>query len=90
MRPDKFTSKLQEALSDAQSLAVGLDHNYIEPIHILSTLLEQQGCLPLLVQAGANAATLKAQVEQAIEQLPKVQNPDGELRFFTGRCTCLQ
>ena len=40
MRPDKFTSKLQEALADAQSLAVGLDHNYIEPIHILSAFFE--------------------------------------------------
>ncbi|WP_415882666.1 ATP-dependent chaperone ClpB [Neptuniibacter sp. QD72_48] len=81
MRPDKFTSKLQEALADAQSLAVGLDNNYIEPIHILSALIEQQGTVPLLEQAGANVHALKNQVDQTVRQLPKVQNPDGELRF---------
>ncbi|WP_415889478.1 ATP-dependent chaperone ClpB [Neptuniibacter sp. SY11_33] len=81
MRPDKFTSKLQEALADAQSLAVGLDNNYIEPIHLLSALLDQQGTAPLLEQAGANIHVLKNQVDQTVRQLPKVQNPDGELRF---------
>lgn len=81
MRPDKFTSKLQEALADAQSLAVGLDNNYIEPIHLLSALIDQQGTVPLLEQAGANVHALKNQVDQTVRQLPKVQNPDGELRF---------
>ncbi|WP_415904602.1 ATP-dependent chaperone ClpB [Neptuniibacter sp. QD48_55] len=81
MRPDKFTSKLQEALADAQSLAVGLDNNYIEPIHLLSALIDQQGTVPLLEQAGTNVHALKKQVDQTVRQLPKVQNPDGELRF---------
>ena len=43
MRMDKMTSKLQQALADAQSLAVGKDHNYIEPVHLLSALLDQKG-----------------------------------------------
>ncbi len=83
MRPDKFTSKLQEALADAQSLAVGLDHNYIEPIHILSALLDQQQgtTAQLLVQAGANLQQLKSQIERGLQGLARVQNPDGELRF---------
>ncbi len=83
MRPDKFTSKLQEALADAQSLAVGRDNNYVEPIHILSALVEQQNSsiAQILVQAGVNVQTLKGQVEQSLQRLPQVQDPDGELRF---------
>lgn len=83
MRPDKMTSKLQEALADAQSLAVGLDHNYIEPIHILQALLEQQqgGTVPLLGQAGVDVQRLKAKAQQLIEQLPRVETPDGDIRF---------
>lgn len=83
MRPDKFTSKLQEALADAQSLAVGRDNNYVEPIHILSALLEQQNSsiAQILVQAGVNVQALKGQVEQSLQCLPQVQDPDGELRF---------
>ena len=83
MRPDKMTSKLQEALADAQSLAVGLDHNYIEPIHILQALLEQQqgGTVPLLGQAGVDVQRLNAKAQQLIEQLPRVETPDGDIRF---------
>lgn len=83
MRPDKFTSKLQEALAEAQSLAVGLDHNFIEPIHILVALLEQkQGSTrQVLQQAGANLMQLSQQLNSALQRLAKVQNPDGEIRF---------
>ncbi|WP_067862726.1 ATP-dependent chaperone ClpB [Neptuniibacter marinus] len=83
MRPDKFTSQLQEALADAQSLAVGRDHNYIEPVHILQALLEQQqgSSVQLLAQAGADMQRLKNQTTQYIDRLPSVQNPDGEIRF---------
>ncbi|MDF2182318.1 ATP-dependent chaperone ClpB [Neptuniibacter sp. CAU 1671] len=83
MRPDKFTAKLQEALADAQSLAVGRDHNYIEPIHLLSALLEQrQGTAgQVLQQAGANVASLRQQLQSKLEALPRVSNPDGEVRF---------
>ena len=83
MRPDKFTAKLQEALADAQSLAVGRDHNYIEPLHLLSALLDQQqGSTPqLLAQAGANLHALKQKVAQALDDLPRVNNADGEIRI---------
>ena len=56
MRMDKLTSKFQAALADAQSLAVGRDHQFIEPVHVMLSLLDQQGgtVRPLLVKAGAN------------------------------------
>ena len=59
MRMDKLTNQLQMALADAQSLALGKDHNYIEPVHLLSVLLEQQGgsSRPLLQKAGADIAS---------------------------------
>ncbi|MFW1677241.1 ATP-dependent chaperone ClpB [Pontibacter sp. JAM-7] len=83
MRPDKFTAKLQEALADAQSLAVGRDHNFIEPLHLLSALLEQrQGTAgQVLQQAGANLQNLRQQLQTKLEALPRVNNPDGEVRF---------
>lgn len=83
MRPDKFTSQLQEALADAQSLAVGRDHNYIEPVHLLHALLEQKqgSAVQLLAQAGADMQRLKSLTAQYIDRLPSVQNPDGEIRF---------
>jgi ATP-dependent Clp protease ATP-binding subunit ClpB len=79
MRPDKFTSQLQEALADAQSLAVGRDHNYIEPVHLLHALLEQKqgSAVQLLAQAGADMQRLKSLTAQYIDRLPSVQNPDG-------------
>lgn len=81
MRPDKFTAKLQDALADAQSLAVGHDHNYIEPVHLLSALIEQQNgsVKPLLVQAGADIQRLQRELDTAIKSLPTIQNPDGNL-----------
>ena len=60
MRMDKLTNQLQMALADAQSLALGKDHNFIEPAHLLSALINQQGgaCRPLLQKAGADVAGL--------------------------------
>ncbi|ANG61192.1 ATP-dependent chaperone ClpB [Marinobacterium aestuarii] len=83
MRPDKFTSKLQEALSDAQSLAVGRDHNMMEPLHLLAAFIEQtDGSIrPLLSRAGANLQALTQKLGQALERLPQVQSPDGEIRL---------
>ncbi|NRP15488.1 ATP-dependent chaperone ClpB [Marinobacterium sp. xm-a-152] len=83
MRPDKFTSKLQEALSDAQSLAVGKDHNQIEPIHLLAALIDQSGgsIRPLLKQAGAELPQLTRKVGEALERLPVVSSPDGDIRL---------
>jgi len=83
MRPDKFTSKLQEALADAQSMAIGKDHNMIEPVHLLAALLEQRGgaVRPLLKQAGADLPSLARKVGEALDRLPVVSNPDGEIRM---------
>ncbi|WP_395769840.1 ATP-dependent chaperone ClpB [Arenimonas sp.] len=81
MRIDKFTSKFQQALSDAQSLAVGRDHSLIEPAHLLLALIDQQGgnSLPVLRQAGVNLPVLKQKLSEALEQLPKVSGQDGQV-----------
>ncbi|WP_293268432.1 ATP-dependent chaperone ClpB [Neptunomonas sp.] len=83
MRPDKFTSKLQDALGEAQSLAVGKDHNFIEPIHLLAAFLQQQNgsVKPLLAQAGAALPQLARKVGETLDRLPQVQSPDGEIRL---------
>jgi len=83
MRPDKFTSKLQDALADAQSLAIGKDHTMIEPVHLLAAFLEQRGgsIRPLLKQAGAEPMQLTRKVGEALDRLPVVSNPDGEIRL---------
>ena len=61
MRMDKLTSRFQQAIADAQSLAVGRDHNVIEPAHLLVALLDQQGggTRPLLAQSGVNVPALR-------------------------------
>jgi ATP-dependent Clp protease ATP-binding subunit ClpB len=71
---DKLTNPLQNALADAQSLAVGRDHNFIEPQHILVAMLEQQGgsTRPLLEKAGADVNTLRSEAQGALEALPRV------------------
>src|SRR5690554_3131933 len=81
MRIDKLTSKLQSALSDAQSLAVGRDHNLIEPVHLMQALLDQQGgsVQPLLRHAGADTARVRRAVAQEIENLPEVQGSAGDV-----------
>lgn len=83
MRPDKFTSKLQDALTDAQSLAVGKDHNFIEPIHLLAAFIEQRdgSVRPLLGQAGAQLPLLTRKIGEALDRLPQVNDPDGEIRL---------
>ena len=72
MRIDKFTTKFQEALSDAQSLAVGGDQQFIEPVHLLAALLRQDddASASLLSRAGVNVAGLKADVDKALGRLP--------------------
>jgi len=74
MRMDKLTSQLQTALADAQSLAAGRDHNFIEPVHLLVALLDQQGgsCRPLLTQAGANVASLRQGAGEKLEAIARV------------------
>ncbi len=77
MRLDKFTTKFQEALSDAQSIALGNDHAYIEPVHMLVAMLKQDdGPKALLQRAGANVPGLLAAAEAAVKRLPQVQGND--------------
>jgi len=83
MRMDKLTSKFQEVLSDAQSLAVGHDNQFIEPIHVMTAMLDQQGgtVRPLLSNAGVNVNSLRSQLGQALEQLPQVQGMAGDVHI---------
>ncbi len=81
MRMDKLTSRFQQALSDAQSLAVGRDHNLIEPAHLLLALLDQSGggTRPLLAQAGVNVPLLRERLGEVMEKLPKVSGQAGSV-----------
>ena len=81
MRMEKLTSKLQQALSDAQSLAVGKDHSYLEPVHVISALLEQKGgsLRPLLTQTGFDLAMLRSGLDKLLAALPVVKDHSGEL-----------
>ncbi len=83
MRIDRLTSKLQLALSDAQSLAVGFDHPAIEPAHLLHALLEQQGgsIKPLLMQVGFDINSLRKELGKELDALPKIQNPTGDVNM---------
>ncbi|RYX97431.1 MAG: ATP-dependent chaperone ClpB [Comamonadaceae bacterium] len=77
MRQDKLTTKFQEALGDAQSLALGNDNGYIEPAHLLSAMLRQDdGPRALLERAGVNIPGLQAQIDAAVKKLPQVQGQD--------------
>ena len=81
MRMDKLTSRFQQALADAQSLAVGRDQNMLEPIHVMTALLDQQGgsTAPLLTQAQVNVPALRQRLAAALEQLPKVSGQEGNI-----------
>ena len=77
MRQDKLTTKFQEALSDAQSLALGNDHGYIEPLHLLSAMLRQEeGPRALLQRAGVNMSALQFATDAAVKKLPQVQGQE--------------
>jgi len=81
MRMDKLTSKLQIALADAQSLALGRDNPFIEPVHLMIALLNQQGgsVRYLLTKAGANVNLLRSQLGEAVDRLPQVEGTPGEV-----------
>ena len=83
MRLDKLTSKFQLALADAQSLAIGQDHQFIEPAHVMVALLDQQGggVRGLLTKSGVNVNLLRSQLGEAIDRLPKVEGTDGEIHI---------
>jgi ATP-dependent Clp protease ATP-binding subunit ClpB len=83
MRMDKLTSKFQMALADAQSLAVGRDHQFIEPVHLLAALLDQQGgtVRHLLTKAGSNVNLLRSRLGDALDQQPRVEGAAGEVHI---------
>jgi ATP-dependent Clp protease ATP-binding subunit ClpB len=83
MRMDKLTSKFQLALQDAQSLALGRDHQIIEPLHLLISMLDQEGgtVRHLLQMAGTNVNLLRSHLGEALDQLPSVQGTGGELHI---------
>jgi ATP-dependent Clp protease ATP-binding subunit ClpB len=83
MRLDKLTSKFQMALADAQSLAVGQDHQFIEPAHVMVALLDQQGgsVRGLLTKSGVNVNLLRSQLGDAVDRLPKVEGTGGEVHI---------
>ncbi|MBR9813615.1 ATP-dependent chaperone ClpB [bacterium] len=77
---DKLTTQFQKALADAQSLAVGRDHPHIEPAHVLAALLNDNGSArQLLASAGANTSRLRARLDEALDDLPRVGTPTGEV-----------
>jgi len=81
MRFDKLTTKFQQALADAQSMALGNDNGFIEPQHLLSALLNQEdgGTSSLLARAGVAVPKLKTALARAIDRLPKVEGQGGEI-----------
>ncbi|PYF77816.1 ATP-dependent Clp protease ATP-binding subunit ClpB [Marinomonas alcarazii] len=83
MRIDRLTSKLQLALSDAQSIALGQDHSYIEPLHLMMALLDQQGgsTRPILQQAGIPVAKFRESLNELLSRLPKVNDHDGNVQM---------
>ena len=90
MRMDKLTTKFQMALSDAQSLAVGNDHQFLEPVHLMAALLDQQGATVrhLLARAGVNVNGLRSQLGIELDSLPRVDGTAGDVQLSNalGRC----
>jgi ATP-dependent Clp protease ATP-binding subunit ClpB len=83
MRMDKLTSKFQAALAEAQSLALGHDHQFIEPVHVMAALLDQEGgtVRPLLSQCGVNVNQLRASLEEALRRIPRVEGIGGDVQI---------
>ncbi len=83
MRMDKLTSKFQMAIADAQSLAVGRDNQYIEPVHLMAALMDQEGgsVRPILAQSGVNVASLRTNLDAALDRLPTVEGTAGEVHI---------
>lgn len=82
MRPDRLTSKFQLALQDAQSMALGRDHAYIEPVHLLLAMLNQDGgtLRPLLTMAGIDSNSLRVELDKALERMPRVSGGDMDVQ----------
>src|ERR1700716_1820030 len=83
MRMDKLTSRFQQSLADAQSLALGRDHQFLEPAHVMLALLDSQGgsVRPLLLKAGADINKLRSELGALLDRLPKVEGTPGEIHI---------
>ena len=83
MRLDKFTQAFQTAIADAQSIALGKDHQFIEPVHIMLALINQSNSstIALLKSAGVSVNALRNQIEQAIDELPQVTGSGGDVQL---------
>ncbi|NOR69814.1 MAG: ATP-dependent chaperone ClpB [Methylomarinum sp.] len=83
MRMDKLTSKFQQALGDAQSLAVGKDQQFIEPLHVMLALIDQDGgsIKPLLIQTAVNVSALRAEIAEEITKLATVSGTGGDVQL---------
>jgi ATP-dependent Clp protease ATP-binding subunit ClpB len=83
---DKLTSKFQMALSDAQSLALGKDHQFIEPVHVMIALLEQEGgsIKPLLTQAGVNPGLVRTDLGKELDRIATVSGTGGDVQISNG------
>src|SRR5262245_26646915 len=81
MRQDKLTTKFQQALADAQSLAIGRDHQFIEPAHVMLALLDQEGgsIRPLFVKAAVDINRLRSELGASLDRLPRVEGNAGEI-----------
>ena len=86
MRLDRFTSKFQVAISDAQSLALGRDHQYIEPVHLMVALMDQNGSpiRPLITMLNVDAMQLRSKLGEALDKLPKVSGIGGDVQLSSG------
>src|SRR5256885_15772522 len=89
MRFEKFTTKLQEALAEAQSAALGNDHQYIEPQHLLAALLADAGIAGLVAKAGGTVSALKNSLADSVARLPKVEGTPGEVHLSRDLATLL-
>ena len=83
MRMDKLTSMFQTALADAQSMALGKDHQFIEPVHVMLALLDQQGgsIRPLLAQMGINTQLLRTELVRELDRLATVSGSGGDVQI---------
>ena len=86
MRLDRLTSKFQIAISDAQSLALGRDHQFIEPVHLMTALLNQDGgsIRPLLTLNGMDINALRSRLGEELDRLPKVSGVEGDVQLSNG------
>ncbi|MDU8923705.1 ATP-dependent chaperone ClpB [Pasteurellaceae bacterium LIM206] len=86
MNIEKFTTKFQQALAEAQSLALGKDNQFIEPVHLLTALLNQQdgSVAPILTASGVNVAALKTELNAELNKLPQVSGTGGDVQISRG------